>query len=643
MPDIDLQWFNHNLDLEALVNHYGWQQKKGSTKNSLKYSDGEHTIIIKKSNNSFWHANSDNKGGGPVAFVQQQICPNIPAGKWSADVTKKVFDELYSLKGMSNEFVAKKPFEPKKFSKNNQYKTIAFHDKHTKPAGAHPYLVNDRKISAELLKHKKFTNCLRMTKEAKYHQDALFFHQDENGYCAYEKQNTRPFGNVKFFNADGKKTLWYTDDVFSSDVETVFIGEAAIDALSAASLVEQDMALVSPCGGFDKRIYEDDEKTVITKHNPHLDFMRSFFDKVKAKQIILGHDNDSAGRDYDQYYQDFFNEFFPDRFKVQVEKAPMALNDWNNYLHVVDLQNKTKFLDMAKVTNELIIAEGGVNKFRLIPSKVKPGAVIMVLPPAGFASSNLEATAQSFMYTMRKFNENSVVTYAHNLRKSYSHAKSIEKWRRDFLPSLEYKKIESDPISFLKENNKLSDPSIANDWEGYTESLKHPHKLAESASEVVITRSYDDRTRYYHSSYPPMSVILAVPSPELQIEAQKKNKDLLFDARGFIEAMAKNSLKEKCIRFSPAVQTNKKMTISHCAFIKDQIMKEEKLFKGVSLQTDEPVKGFNNVLDVLANKNLLISDSYHLKFQSKIVSINKEIKKQQNVQAKVDPVPTISR
>ena len=678
--DDKLSYYNKNIDLEKVVATSGWEkQASGSSSKYAKYRNGDTKIVINKMRNTYFYVPGDN-GGSVVEFVKNEVVGD--SNNWKA-----IFDRLAEFDGSSNDYQVSEYYdESSRFSTADRKRIETYLNKYNKPAGAHPYLVNVRMISPDLLKQRRFRNCIRTpSNENDKYKNANIIHRDLDGPCAYERHNVGLVKNTNILSKNSKKSVWFTDDFYDQTTDTIFIGEAVIDCLSVATLLmndpeKQNMALMSCGGSFDLRVFDDKEKTKPTESNEMVNMFKTMFSRCHAKKIIIGNDNDHAGYAYDEFYTSFFATHFPGKFDVTVEKPPMQVNDWNNYLAVESFNESTKYLRLAKTTNELVIVEGGVGKFRLIPSEKRPDAVIMVIPPAGFSTSNLNSLVTSFMYVMKKHNDNSIVTFTPSKNGKLSYAKALHEWRKEFLPSLEYKKSNySNPLNYLLKNGRLTDEAIMNTWNGFTQITKKPHHVAKYTSKIIITSSDDESTKYYHSSYAPLTTIIAVPNNnvvnmEIAREKSKQRSALnnpnasdaeksisnsinqlhqimkhasiteaYEETMSFIELTLKNSNGIQ-IEYSPCLNAKNKLTFAHCVPVNNGLQqlqsqlrkqeqqlinkgnKQDKLRKlreisnslaNIKCTKGELPDGCTNLLTLLKSKGLLVTSTRKAKPQKK--------------------------
>lgn len=106
-------------------------------------------------------------------------------------------------------------------------------------AATHSYLEGERAIPGTLLQHARFAGRVRIDERG----NAIFPHQNENGFCGWEAKNRGFTG----FAPGGKKGLW-TSAAFDGD-NTLVVAESAIDALSFAALWPSQCARYASIAG----------------------------------------------------------------------------------------------------------------------------------------------------------------------------------------------------------------------------------------------------------------------------------------------------------------------------------------------------------------------------------------------------------
>lgn len=553
---------------------------KESTKNWIKYKDSSGTsVLVNKASNIYQIVNGSASGGkwsGPVEFFID-FFPGVERGNWS-----NIMAEASKMLNLPDDFKPAKPAEYKRqaathaFGDKERSKLKYYHNKSTAPLNTHPYLISERFISPTLLKQTRFNNCLRVpTGNKVFFKNALFYHRDEHGICAYEKHNSTKDGNLNLISTNSRKCLWYTDDITNPKTKQVCIGEAAIDVLSFATLTEKsrpDMALLSFGGQFEGRVYLDKEKTELNTTSHVIKTLKKLFDQSKAEQIYLSNDNDDAGRGYDQFFIEFFDTYYPDRFEIFLNKAPHGLNDWNDYLFAEHFNTKSNYINLAKQTNHLILAEGGIGAFRMFPSDKVEGVTVMCLPPSGHLTGQMAAVAKSFMHVMKNENPNSHVTYT-STNDDMKYIKPLELWRREFLPELNYNVKKSySPLEVMAREDRLPDLTVLKSWDGYRENTKHPLKLAQHTTEIIITKSPGDEVRFFNNNCDPIKMIIAVPDQGVQL----KNKYALGDVNKFISNALRYSKHEVVFKLSSCKGESGEHDYSHCAFLNESLQSVKK-------------------------------------------------------------------
>jgi hypothetical protein len=644
--DVDLEQFDRDFDVEKLAQEAGMtKNRKESSAKWPKYDAPNGDVVLICSAGNVWrvvsssgNSNNNQEKGGAAAFV----CKYLSDGQWG----KATFDKLREYQGVTLEY--KPQYSPEEiksiqFNDEKRSKHTYYIEKYTDPVKSHPYLVDDRLISPSLLKQGRFINCIRQSRKSDKSPfiNALMVHRDYKGVCAYEKHNSTKSGNLNLISKDSRKCLWYSDDILRENVKRIFIGEAAIDALSFASLVEHssggdEIALMTFGGQFDRGCRNMDDGSFVEDHF-FIKSLKRIFDKTHASEILLGHDNDDAGRDYDQFFCDFFDRFYPDKFKVLQNKAPLHLDDWNDYLVVHRFNEKAKHLDLAKKTKQAFIAEAGAGCFRIIPSETKPGNVVIAVPPAGFMTSKMKSVANSFIAKMYESDNESMLIYtASSINKSCSHAKKIEKFRRENLPNMVYRKTAKiDPLSLLNKKQLLNDASILTSWKGYRQVINRPHNFAEKTGTIILTESDNNEIQYFHNNQSPIKMIVAVPPKD------KLTKNHKIEVKLFVRDTFRFGDQETIdIHYSPCQSDSNGHSNTHCEFFNNIIQElskpdkygntfESELDKMI-IHQDKPLKSASNILEHLDNQGLLKRSKSIVSEHPPIQKKNIETEKQNN-------------
>ena len=444
-----------------------------------------------------------------------------------------------------------------------------------------------------------------------FFKNALFVHRDINGVCAYEKHNIAKNKNLNIQSTGTQKAWWYSDDIGHDGVDAIFIGEAAIDALSFATLSEKsspNIALMT-FGGQMPRCYTLDKITgVYTFDNDHpfLQTLFSLLTKSKASTILLGNDNDEVGRKYDDIIAQYVEANFSGKFDLYLNKAPHNLNDWNDYLCAERFNQRVNYAGLAQNTRKLVFVEAGVGKFKIMPSTEAEGVTYIALPPAGHLSSKMAAVAKSFVHVMNENPHESSVAYTLSDGGDFQYVKGIEMWRREFCPNQAIEKNKTTTLRSLMENGLVNvSENILKDWGGYTEAIHYPHKLAQNLDKILISQSHDDSIHYYHSNSDPVKLVVAVPL-DYEESHEYEIKDLLVEAFNFDQSFE--------IGYPPILNGSRLLN-GHAELFKKCLEKIQtlkyldssvkKLAANTVLTPYRPIRAEDGILNKLASKELL--------------------------------------
>lgn len=637
MSDNLLEDFNKAVAIESLLGEAGFQKSEsGSTRNWPKYKRGDEVLIVDRVKNIYFMTDDSSKGA-PVEFVRHFLVSG-------PDNWRDVFNKIREVLNHPDDFVPAKKYTSQsksKFDDKARSKLTYYLDKYTAPLKKHDYLIKYRHISPKLLEQKRFENCLRVPNGDKvFHKNALFVHRDIEGPCAYESHNNTLSGNLNMLSKNSKKALWYTDDILSQDTNSIFIGEAAIDALSFATLAYEsnpNIALLSFGGQFGgyKNTYGDETdqavgdghhaKKEINEENPTVKTLIDIFNKTHAKTILLGNDNDEAGLKYDDFFADFFEKYFPNKFDVYLSKAHHNLVDWNDYLSAERFNRKTNYVSLAKSTSKLVIVEAGIGKFKLMPSIDESGVTYLALPPAGHLSSKMASVAMSFIHVMHENNPEANLVYTPSDDQGFTYFKKIEKWRRQNCSNLVYLKDKSTNLRHLIENQVVNaDVSFLKSWEGYSEAYVYPHKLAGETNKLIMSLSEDDNIHYYHNNDTPVKMLVSVP--------EKYDDSHFYEIKSLLTQIFKKNQDKLQIVLSPTKDGANNVIDAHCELLEkciDHIVENGsgnilKNAKAASINRYNPTSQDKSVMIHLASKELLRCKNIDafLNFKKKIPHID---------------------
>jgi len=297
----ELERFKVRINLVEYAASMGFQiDKKSSSANSkvLKSLAGEKIVITtdQDGHGIYFNVNDRTDSGSIIDFHQK--CTGDNLGQ-----TRK---KLRQFGGFADVKDYKAYAKPKPVDKNISQVAHAY-------AGAeltdiHPYLVNERKISAKTLRDSRFRQSVKIDQRG----NALFGHYNSGGICGYEIKNRDFVGFAK----GGTKGVWYSANITRANC--VVVVESGVDALSHAELKRtgQETAYISTAGSLSPA---------------QLDLIKHLSDR---HQVIIATDNDHAG---DKYAEQIL-EVIP----TAERELPPEGKDWNDVLKEVKKQEKSR-------------------------------------------------------------------------------------------------------------------------------------------------------------------------------------------------------------------------------------------------------------------------------------------------------------
>lgn len=603
-----LDEFDNTVSIESLVGEAGFERHIESSPLWGKFKRGSDEVLIHDVSKNIFFMTDDSVKGGPVKFVQHFMVTD--PNNW-----RDIFNKVREILKHPNDFIPIKQAQKsiKRFDDNARQYIKNYIDKYTAPLNSHDYLTKVRLISPALLKQPRFNNCLRFPNGDKVvHKNALFIHRDQIGPCAYEMHNITQSGNLNLISKNSQKAVWFTDDIFHEDTNTIFVGEAAIDALSFATLTERssnsikNVALLSFGGKFGGYDVKNDVMT-INEENPTVKTLLGIFKKTKASTILLGNDNDQAGEKYDEFFAEFFDRYFPGKFDVYLNKAPHKLPDWNDYLAAENYNSKTNYVSLAKNTKKLITVEAGLGKFKLMPSLDEAGVTYIAIPTAGDMSSKMKAVAMSFIHVMHEHTNGAEITYSPASDGTFDYIKKIEEWRRDNHSDLKQSVDKNITFEHLFENNVVNaDRSFLKSWNGYTEAVMYPHRLANDTNTLIVSMSDDNNLHYYHTNDKPVKMLVSIPA--------KPHASAAYDIKYLLTNILKPKDKKLSVVMAPGINKNGAVINTHCELVTkclDQIVTDCKdaitvqNAKEVKVHKYKPAQSCDSVLSRLASDERL--------------------------------------
>lgn len=177
-----------------------------------------------------------------------------------------------------------------------------------KDALRHPYLENERGLSASLLSSARFKGCVRID----HRGNAVFPHADQEGLCGFEKKNR----NFTGFAKAGEKALWFSHCRKHDDF--LIFCESGIEALSHAALFGTRAARYASIGG------EMSDK--------QLDLIRAAALKMPpGSEIVAAFNADADGREYAGKVRAIVESLGRLDLRFTLHE-PSGFKDWNDQL-----------------------------------------------------------------------------------------------------------------------------------------------------------------------------------------------------------------------------------------------------------------------------------------------------------------------
>ncbi len=286
-----------NLSQYAAAQGYELDRKK-STRSSLvmRHGNGDKIIISKKGANWVYFSVHDDRDNGTIVdFIEKRTNKTLPeigrelAG-WSGGVGAL---PVYNLPDVQEQV-----YDAGRIRRAFQW---------MKPTTAHPYLIGERKIPADVLKDSRFSGRIFQDR----YGNAVFPHQNGQGVCGLELKNT----DKGVFMRGSEKALWL-GNINTGDT-VLILAEAAIDALSHFALFRPQNASYGAVSGGMKDNQFDSLMAVIGK-------------MPKLEKIILAVDNDKGG----EKIASRIESYLEGRFTGAIIRHVPAQEgmDWNNVL-----------------------------------------------------------------------------------------------------------------------------------------------------------------------------------------------------------------------------------------------------------------------------------------------------------------------
>ena len=238
----ELTRFKTDINLVEYVASKGYQVIKGeSSKASTVMVDGQGDKLIiataEDGHGIYFSVRDDADNGSIIDFVQRLQGLNLGQVRkelrpWIGEYGQAAVPVHAARKPEA----ARAP-KPVPTSRDRQ-QVLAVWSK-MEPAGEHRYLIDERKLSPEVLADPRFAGQVRIDGKG----NAVFPHYDRDGITGYELKNAGFTGFAK----GGEKGLWYSSNL--GHAGRVVVVESAIDAMSHAQINgDQEAAYISVGG-----------------------------------------------------------------------------------------------------------------------------------------------------------------------------------------------------------------------------------------------------------------------------------------------------------------------------------------------------------------------------------------------------------
>ena len=262
---LDYASFKQGINLTQYAASMGYElDRKKSTKSSVAMRRGGDKVIISRRGKNwvYFSVHDDKDNGTIVDFIQTRTTKSIG----------EIGQELQAWLGGGVSYPDPKTYAQDVEGQQHDRARVQAVFARARPATAHAYLVDERKIPVTVLASPRFNG--------RIHQDrygnVIFPHRDAEGICGLELKNHGKSVLVK----GSAKGLW-TSKIFAAD-KTLVIAEVAIDALSyCAIFMKLDTAYAAVSGAMGPKQY-----TVI------MELVRKM---INLESIILATDNDEGG------------------------------------------------------------------------------------------------------------------------------------------------------------------------------------------------------------------------------------------------------------------------------------------------------------------------------------------------------------
>lgn len=313
----ELTRFKTDINLVEYVASKGYQVIKGeSSKASTVMVDGQGDKLIiataEDGHGIYFSVRDDADNGSIIDFVQRLQGLNLGQVRkelrpWIGEYGQAAVPVHAARKPEA----ARAP-KPVPTSRDRQ-QVLAVWSK-MEPAGEHRYLIDERKLSPEVLADPRFAGQVRIDGKG----NAVFPHYDRDGITGYELKNAGFTGFAK----GGEKGLWYSSNL--GHAGRVVVVESAIDAMSHAQINgDQEAAYISVGGSMSDKQRELLAGALAKAHQ-------------RGAAVVLATDADEPGKKLADQVQ----ALAPAGALIEREE-PEHGNDWNDAVkHKYALEEK---------------------------------------------------------------------------------------------------------------------------------------------------------------------------------------------------------------------------------------------------------------------------------------------------------------
>jgi hypothetical protein len=300
MSDMELESFKQ-IDLRAYAASGGYVlDRKESWRGSavMRHPNGSKIIIKRNADDNhylYFSVRDDRDNGSIIDFVANR--KNLSLGA--------IRKELRPWIGKS---AAELPAYPALHVTQKDRVGVEIEFAKMSDALRHPYLENERGLSAELLQRACFQGRIKIDRRG----NAVFPHFDRNGLCGFESKNS----GFTSFASGGTKGLW--SSIERQDDNCLVFCEGAIDALSYAALFPDPQTRYASIGGQVSPVQKE--------------LIRAAAAGMPAKsKIVAAFDSDAAGAELAGVVRAAVDVSDRDDLCF-VFHEPFGFKDWNDQL-----------------------------------------------------------------------------------------------------------------------------------------------------------------------------------------------------------------------------------------------------------------------------------------------------------------------